>query len=181
MGIHLLDSSAVEKELSEDRVTEADRATYLTLAWIISVLIGYSTLTYSNVSRTWLGLFEGLSLVIIIVWGFWYAFVSNGGKRGRDFVARFACLLVPASIKANIVVWGAYYVLGWGFRWSVQRLSFPSEESADLFASIAHRLPVAMTYLANVASQVGVFWIIARHLRRISQYASEVSKTHGRI
>jgi hypothetical protein len=172
MRIHLLNSGAIAKELSEDQLDERARATYLTLAWIISVVIGYSTLTYSNISRTWLGFFECISLVAVIVWGFWYAFASNGGKDGRDFLARFTCLLVPASIKANIIVWGLYYLLGWGFQASVPRLSFPSKESADLFVRITPHLPAAMTYLASLGSQVVLFAIVGRHLKRIRRAVS---------
>lgn len=116
-----------------------------------------------------------MSLVAVIVWGFWYAFASNGGKGGRDFVGRFTCLLVPASIKANIIVWVLYYLLGWGFQASLPRLSFPSKESADWFITISSYLPSAMTYLASISSQVVLFAIVARHLKRICRvgYAAE--------
>ena len=172
MRVHFFNSNAVEKELSENRLDERARATYLAVAWVISIAIGYSTLTYSNVSRSWFGLGEGLSLVAVICWGFWYTFLGNGGKNGHDFIARFTCLLVPASIKANVLVWAAYYLLSWGFQASVPNLSFPSKESADLFVSIAPYLPAAMTYLANICSQIVVFSIIAGHLKRISRIRS---------
>ncbi|MGH8248745.1 MAG: hypothetical protein ACREUU_20230 [Gammaproteobacteria bacterium] len=169
MRIHLLDSDAVERELVENRLNERARATYLTLAWIISTLIGYSTLIFSNVSRTWMGLLEGVSLVVVITCGFVYTFTSNGGQAGRDFVARFTCLLVPASIKANLIVWVLFYVLGWGYQAMVPKLSFPSKESADLFAQVAPYMPSVMIYVANVAVLILMFTMIARHLQRIGR------------
>jgi hypothetical protein len=76
---------------------------------------------------------------------------------------------VPASIKANLIVWGLFYVLGWGYQAIVPKLSFPSQESADVLARIAPHLPVVMIYVANVAAQIVVFTIIARHLKRIGR------------
>lgn len=166
--IHLFDSGALEKELSENGLEERARATYLALAWIISTLIGYSTLTFSNVSRSWMGLLEGVSLVVVIARGFSYTFASNGGQSGRDFVGRFTCLLVPTSIRANIVVWPLFYALGWSYQAMVPRLSFPSKESADLFVRLAPYVPAVAIFVSNIAVLILVFVLIARHLKRIS-------------
>lgn len=174
MRIHLLDSGAVEKELSENRLDERARATYLTLAWMISVVIGYSTLIFANVGRSWMGLFEGVSLIAVIAWGFAYTFKRNGGQAGRDFVARFTCLLVPVSVKANLIVWVLFYVLGWGYQAIVPKLSFPSQESADLFVRIAPQMPAVMIYVANVLVLILVFIMIAGHLKRIGRAVAQI-------
>ena len=168
MQIHILDSGAVERDLSENRLSEAAKAIYLALGWIIYIAMGYSTLVYSNASRSWIGLLELACVLATAVWGFVYAYKSNGGKNGQDFVVRFTCLLVPASIKTYLFVWGAYYALGWGFRELVPEISFPSQSSADQFINITHYLPVIMTYLAAVASQLVIFLIVARNLKRIN-------------
>lgn len=167
MRIHLLDAGAVAADLSEDRLTEAGRAIYLALGWALYVIVGYSTLIYSNVSRGWPGLLEGLSVLAVSAWGFFYSYSSNGGKEGRDFVVRFTCLLVPAFIKAHLFVWSSYYVLGMGFRAAVPRLSFPSKESADLLLEVSAYLPVVMTYLAVVGTQLVLFTIVANNLKRM--------------
>lgn len=167
MRIHLLDSGAVERELLENRLSETAKAIYLALGWIIYIIAGYSTLIYSNASRSWIGVFEFASVLAVAVWGFVYAYASNGGKNGLHFVVRFTCLLVPASIKAYVFVWGLYYALGWGFRALVSELSFPTQPNADQFIEAIRYLPVAMTYLAAVASQLVLFLIITYHLKRI--------------
>jgi len=167
MRIHLLDSSAVEKEISENRLPETAKAIYLALGWIIYIVAGYSTLIYSNASRSWIGIFEFVSVLAVAVWGFVYTYASNGGKNGLHFVVRFTCLLVPASIKAHVFVWGLYYVLSWGFRALVPEFSFPTQAGADQFIEVTRYLPVATTYLAAVASQLVLFLIIAHHLKRI--------------
>jgi hypothetical protein len=167
MQIHIFDSGAVERDLSANRLSEAAKAIYLALGWIIYVAMGYSTLVYSNASRSWIGLFELACVLTAAVWGFVYAYRSNGGENGQDFVVRFTCLLVPASIKTYLFVWGAYYVLGWGFRELVPELSFPSQLRADQFINVTHYLPVIMTYLASVASQLVVFLIVASNLKRM--------------
>jgi hypothetical protein len=167
MRIHLLDSGAIVRELAENRLPETTRATYLALGWIIYIVTAYSTLIYSNASRSWIGVFEFASVLAVAVWGFVYAYASNGGKDGRDFVVRFTCLLVPASIKAQVFVWGAYYVLGWGFRTLLPEISFSTQVRADQFIEITRYLPVVMTYLATVASQLVLFLIIAHDLKRI--------------
>jgi hypothetical protein len=50
MQIHLLDTRAVEKELLENRLSETSQATYLAVGWIFYIIMGYSTVVYSNAS-----------------------------------------------------------------------------------------------------------------------------------
>ena len=177
MRIHLLDSGATARELAENRLPEPTRAKYLALGWIIYIALAYSTLTYSNASRSWIGVFEFVSVLAVAVWGFIRAYVSNGGKNGRDFVVRFTCLLVPASIKAHMLVWGAYYVLAWGLRALLPELSFSTKAGADRFIEITRYLPIVMTYLAVVVSQLVLFLIIAHHLKRISLPLGDSSRS----
>jgi hypothetical protein len=114
-----------------------------------------------------MGIFEFSSVLAAAIWGFIYAYASNGGKDGRDFIVRFTCLLVPASIRAHLSVWSAYYILESGYRALVPKLSFSTEATADQFIEIGHYLPVVMTYLAAIASQLVLFAIVAHHLKRI--------------
>jgi hypothetical protein len=76
MRIHLLDSGAIVRELAENRLPETTRATYLALGWIIYIVTAYSTLIYSNASRSWIGVFEFASVLAVAVWGFVYAYAQ---------------------------------------------------------------------------------------------------------
>lgn len=145
---------------------------YLALGWILYIVLGYSTIIYSNSSRTWMGFAEFASVLVVATWGLMYAFRSNGGKDGQDFIVRFTCLLLPASVVAHIAVWGTYYVLAWLFQGAVPELSFSTKESAGEFLQASRYLPFAMTYLAAVATQLVIFLIVAHHLKGLRKAVS---------
>lgn len=172
MRVHLLSSRAVARDLSENRLSESDRAMYLALGWILYIVLGYSTIIYSSSSRTWIGFAEFASVLAVAIWGLMYAFRSNGGKDGQDFIVRFTCLLLPASVVTHIAVWGMYYALAWVFQGAVPEMSFSTKEGADRFLEASRYLPFAMTYLAALATQFVIFLIIAHHLKALREAAS---------
>ena len=128
-------------------------------------LVGYSTVVYSNASRTWLGLIEFLVVAVINICGVLYAYRKNGGNNGEQFVVRFTCLLLPVSINVYIVTWGLFHLLAWVFKNSVYGMSFRSEQAADQFIRIVqYDLPWAITLTFVLLTQLFIFARISHHL-----------------
>jgi hypothetical protein len=174
MQIRLWSLWKVERSLVEGRVTEAVSATYLAAGWLAYLAAAYSTLTFSNASRSWLGLAEFAGAVCAAAWGFLYAYQSNGGERGQDFVVRFTCLLLPASIRTQVFVWGTYHLLAMLIGAHLASLTFSSKEAADAFVRAAPYIPVVATYLAVIASQLVLFLVVGRSLKRIREAGQPV-------
>jgi hypothetical protein len=167
--IYLLNSTRLAEDLAENKVTPYQQALYLLLGLVLYTLINYSTLIYSNASRTWIGLAELVCIVAVIVYGVLYAYKRNGGHQGERFVIRFICLFLPVSINVYIVVWGLYYLLGWWFKKAIYQLSFSSQEAADKFIGFVQQdLPWVITLVFVVLTQISIFWRIAHHMERIS-------------
>lgn len=70
MTLHFLRTTKLANELADERVAPTDKAYYMLAGFIFNLVVGYSTFTGANVSRTWLGLYEFLLLVVITIYGF---------------------------------------------------------------------------------------------------------------
>jgi hypothetical protein len=136
---------------------------------VFYTVANYSTLIYSNASRTWIGLAEFVCVVAVIVFDVLYAYKRNGGHQGEQFVVRFTCLLLPVSINVYVIAWGPYYLLGWWFKKAIYQLSFSSQEAADQVIRFVQKdLPWAITLVFVVLTQLLIFWRISHHMGRIS-------------
>jgi hypothetical protein len=156
-------------------VTQATQSLYLLCGWLFYALAGYSTLVYSNASRTWHGLFEFLIIAVIGIFGVLYAYKKNGGDDGEQFVVRFTCLLLPVSVNVYVVLWGLFHLLAWGFKIAIPSMSFSSEQAANQFIRIVqHDLPWAITFAFVVLTQLFIFLRISHHLAAISR--KEITK-----
>lgn len=70
MKLHIFSARKVVQDLSRDEISHEHRAYYLLAGFVFSLIIGYCTLTGTNASRTWLGFYEFLILLLITVYGF---------------------------------------------------------------------------------------------------------------
>jgi len=163
--IYLVDARALAIGLADGTVTAREKMTYLICGWIFFTLSSYSTLTFSNASRTWPGLIEGVSVILISIWGIRRAYQANGGDCGSEFVTRFTCLLFPVSVKVYLIVWSLYYLLAWPVRTVFPKLTFESEPTAELVGWFAqYHLPWVVTIVAVCVAQALILTIIAKHL-----------------
>jgi hypothetical protein len=175
MRIHLLDSRAVAEELAFNSIRPNLQLRYLMIGWIFYVLTGYSTVIFTNASRSWIGFLEGSIAVVVSVFGFFYSDRSNGGDGGDHFIVRFTCLLLPALLKAHIVVWGLYYLGGWAFQALIPKITFSSEVQAKRMIELIQHMPVIMTLVAAISTQVYVFLDVAHYLRKTCILSTEQS------
>jgi hypothetical protein len=170
MPIHVLNSRRVAEELKRDAVTSREQVLYLLAGWVFYLALSYSTLIYSNISRTWIGAVEFVCVAIVSVVGFFYAYKTNGGEKGREFVVRFTCLLLPVSVQVYVLVWAFYYLFAWWFSQLLPNLSFASQASANQFIWFAQViLPPTVTLVFIALTQIIIFWKVANHIRWIAR------------
>ena len=84
MKFHLFSATNLVEDLAHERVSQRDRAYYMLAGFFFSIVLGYSTLTFSNAGRTWLGLYEFLLLVVTTVLGFERCYTASNGDKIRD-------------------------------------------------------------------------------------------------
>ena len=168
--IRVSKTSSLAQELADGTVPQATQALYLLCGWLFYALAGYSTLVYSNASKTWLGLFEFLVIAVIGIFGVLYAYKMNGGGEGKQFVVRFTCLLLPVSVNVYVIMWSLYHLLAWGFKTAIPSMSFTSEQAANQFIRIVqHDLPWVITFAFVALTQLFIFLRISHHLAVISR------------
>src|SRR5947207_10626556 len=108
--MYFLATNRLVEDLAHKRVSPRDKAYYLLAGFLISLVVGYSTLSFANQGRDWLGALEFVMLTIITLIGLQRSFEAGGADSNPDFVAEFTCLSVPLSIKITFVVWGVYWL-----------------------------------------------------------------------
>ena len=165
--MHVLNTRRLAEDLAHGRVSTRDKAYYLLLGWVLWIVIGYSTLVFSNASRSWLGLFEAFMIIVIAVFGVQTCYEASGGDDNRSFVVDFTCLLVPLTIKVYAVVWGLYWLFVWGY-YATTSASYESEGAARLVAMLSRHAGYLATLAAVLATQAALFLRMRVHIAAIA-------------
>ena len=167
--MYVLDTRRLAEDLAYGRVSNRDKAYYLLVGWVLYSAIGYSTLVFSNQSRTWLGAFEAFMIVVIAVIGVQSCYEASGGDNNDNFVVDFTCLLVPLTIKIYVVVWGLYWLAAWGYHAvAVTGVAYDSEDAARFVFFISRHAGYLATLFAVLATQAALFLRMRIHVASIA-------------
>ncbi len=167
MTLHFLSAAKLAEDLAHERLSSREKAYYMLAGFIFSLIVSYSTLTGTNASRTWLGLYEFLLLLVITVYGFERCYSASNGDNNPSFLPDFVCLSLPVGVTTTLAAWGIYWG-GWQlYRHIVLAMSFESQQAAKTIAWISNELPWLTVLLAMVVS-TGFFYLrMISHLTRI--------------
>jgi hypothetical protein len=165
--MHLLHTRRLAEDLAHGRVSTRDKAYYLLVGWVLWIVIGYSTLVFSNAGRNWLGLFEAFMIIVIAVYGVQSCYEAGGGDENPSFVVDFTCLLVPLTIKVYVVVWGLYWLFVWGY-YAMASASYESEGTVRLVTFLSRHAGYLATLAAVLASQAALFLRMRIHMASIA-------------
>jgi hypothetical protein len=170
MTLYFYSVSKLVEDLAHERLSPRDKAYYMLAGSIFSLLVGYSTLTMSNASRSWLGIYEFLLLVVTTVYGFERCYRASNGDGSKSFISDFICLSLPVGVTTTIVAWGIYWG-GWQlYRRIVLSASFESEQVVKTIVWLNNELPWA-TVLITMVLFNGIFYFrLASHLKRIKMF-----------
>jgi hypothetical protein len=149
--IHVLRTSKLVQDLARDRVSTRDKAYYLLAGFLFYIAIGYSTLTFANSGRNWLGLYECCLVLVITILGIQRCYEAGGGDENKQFVVDFTCLSLPVSIKVNIAVWGLYWLFAFAYRRMPDVLSDPSEHTREAIWFLSQHVGWFVILLAVLA------------------------------
>ena len=171
--MYFLATERLVQDLAHKRVSPRDKAYYLLAGFVIPLVFSYSTLTFANQGRDWLGAFEFLMLTVITIIGMQRSFEAGGADSNPDFVAEFTCLSVPLSIKINFVVWGLYWLFTLSLRASLPRVSLEDPETARRIYVLGN----TAAWLAAVF--VNLVWTLTFFIRMRIHMASIVRLREG--
>jgi hypothetical protein len=173
MRLHFLSAAKLSEDLVQERLSLRDKAYYVLGGSIFGIILSYSTLTFANASRTWLGLYELLLLLFITVYGFERCYNASSGDNNKSFISDFVCLAVPISVTTTIVAWGVYWGGWYLYQHVVTAISFESQHAAKLLLWINNELPWP-TVLITVVVSNGIFYLrMATYLKRIAACRSQ--------
>ena len=170
MKLHFLSAAKLSADLAQEHLTPRDKAYYMLAGSIFGIILSYSTLTLGNSSRTWLGLFEFLLLLLITAYGFERCYNASNGDNNKSFISDFVCLALPISVTTTIVAWGIYWGGWYLYQYVVTVISFESQPSAKLLVWINNELPWP-TALITVLVSNGIFYMrMAKYLKKIAAH-----------
>jgi hypothetical protein len=168
--VYLLNTRKLVEDLAANRVSPLDKVYYLLVGWVLYSAIGYSTLTFANVGRHWLGLFEFFMITVVAVLGMQRCYEVSGGDQNHHFVVDFTCLLVPLTIKVWVVVWGLYWLFAWPYNAIVgPDAVYSTEESARTAFFLSRHAGWLATLAAAIGCQVGLFWRMRVHMSALTE------------
>jgi len=167
--MYFLATKRLVEDLAHERVSPRDKAYYLLAGFVISLVIGYSTLTFANQGRDWLGAFEFLMLTVISVIGVQRSFEAGGGDSNPDFVAEFTCLSVPLSIKIAFVVWGLYWLFTLSLRALLPQLAVEDADTARRIFVLGNTAAWLAAVFVNLAWTLAFFIRMRIHLASIAK------------
>jgi len=157
--MHVLNTRRLVEDLAANRVSNLYKAYYLLAGWVLYSAIGYSTLTFANNGRHWLGLFEFFMITIVAVLGMQRCYEASGGDEDAHFVIDFICLLLPLTIKIWVVVWGLYWIFAWPYNAMVgPDAVYSTEETARTAFFLSRHAGWLATLAAVIGCQVALFW-----------------------
>jgi hypothetical protein len=162
MVLRLFNAKKLALELGRGEIRAREKGYYLFASFVIWLLISVSGFTTVSPLWSWMSLIETVSLIIVYVLGFSYAYDAAGGDNNPDFVAQFSCLYVPVSLTTVAVVWAVYWALVFGFRESIMALSDSHFQFAVNLSRIGSDLFGALVLLAVLLVQAVVFYRITK-------------------
>lgn len=157
MKLHIFSARKVVQDLSRDEISHEHRAYYLLAGFVFSLIIGHCTLTGTNASRTWLGFYEFLILLLITVYGFSKCYFVANGNTNSLFVSDFICISLPVGVTTTFWAWLGYWGGWWIFHQIFLSQSFDSLNSAKMVVWINNELPWFSIIITMVAS-TGFFY-----------------------
>lgn len=167
MALHFISAGKLVEDLAHGHLSTRDRAYYMLAGFIFSLIAGYSTLIGTNASRTWLGLYEFLLLVVTTVYGFERCYSASNGDDNSSFISDFVCLSLPVGVTTALAAWGIYWG-GWLlYQHIVLTIPFESQQTAKTIAWVNNELPWLTVFLAMVLSNVVFYLRMISHLKRI--------------
>jgi hypothetical protein len=173
MKLYFLSVAKLSEDLAQERLPLRDKAYYMLGGSIFAIILSYSTLTFGNSGRTWLGLYEFLLLILITVYGFERCYDASNGDNNKSFISDFVCLALPISVTTTIVAWGVYWGGWYLYQHVVTAISFESQHATKLLVWINNELPWP-TVLITVVVSNGIFYIrMAKYLKRIAARRSQ--------
>jgi hypothetical protein len=162
--MRILSSKKMVGALAKRELTPRSIAYYMLLGTIFNLIVGYSTLTGSNASRTWLGLYECAILSVLTIYGFERCYAAADGENCGSFVTDFVCLSIPIGISTLFFTWLGYWIFWTAFGYVVREVSFGSESSAHAMLLLNAQLPWFSVFVAMLASTFLFHWRLSVHL-----------------
>ena len=168
MTLHFWSAAKLADDLGHERLSQSTKAYYMLAGFAFSILVGYTPLTFTNSGHVWLGMYEGLFVLAITVYGFERCYTAAGGNNNTSFISDFMCLALPVAIKTTFICWGIY----WGGWYMLQHLlvstSFESQRAIKIVKFIYNDL-ARLTVLGTVVASNAIYYLsIASHLKRIA-------------
>lgn len=167
MTLHFLSAARLAEELASGKLSVRRKANYMLAGFIFNLIVGYSTLTGTNASRTWLGGYEFILLLVITIYGFERCYRASNGDSNQSFISDFVCLSLPVGVTTTLASWGAYWG-GWQlYQRVVLAMSFESEKTANILVWINNELPWIAVLLAMILSTCFFYFRMIAHLTKI--------------
>ncbi|MEO8385865.1 MAG: hypothetical protein ABI583_11530 [Betaproteobacteria bacterium] len=173
--MNYLDTDKLVRDLATNKLSEYEKTKYVWAGWILFSFLGYSTVTFANVGRTWLGGFEFFILTIVTTWGVSRCFDKGNGNESKTFVVDFACLTVAVAIRVYFAIWGLFWLTGYMFRAWVHS-TIPSDVSTpDWLSRLGTGLPWLPIFLAVTSAQLLFFIRMAVHFEKLAGFRKDSS------
>lgn len=170
MKLHIFSARKVVQDLADNKISQKYRAYYLLAGLVSSLIIGYCTLVGTNSSRTWLGFYEFLILLLITVYGFSKCYIVSNGDTNGYFVSDFICISLPVLVATTFWTWFAYWAGWWIFHKVFLSQSFDSLNSAKMVVWINNELPWFSILIAMVASTGFFYARMFFHLKALQDF-----------
>lgn len=169
MSIRFLNARKLAHELADGKVSLTDRAHYLLTYLLLFIPIFYLNFALGSAGLGWMGMYEAVALIVVIVIGFVKVFEAGRGESNPHFITQFMCLLVPVTLTSVLYVWGAYWVITWLFGDALLAWSYSSLQITASLYAIGSDLIGLLTLLAVVLTEVVIFTRLVPLMRHVQQ------------
>lgn len=174
MWKHWLAPGLLAAKLGRNEISNREVAYFILGNYLLGTVVYYSGLTWANDAWTALSLWEGLLVIVIVVFGMMHCFDAAGGDGNSRFAAQFSCLSFPIALWTTVVAWGLAWLIHWAYlRWAMTLVS-PNSDFADIYARLAGRFSWFVTMAAIVGAQAMFFVWMKSMLRKVADEIGRV-------
>ena len=168
MWRHWVSPRLLAAKLRREEISNREVAYFMLGNFVLGTAIYYSGLTWANDPWTALSLWEGLLVLVVVVFGMVHCFEAAGGDSNSRFAAQFNCLAFPITLWTSLIAWSLFWMLTWAYRRWATSLVSPNSDMADVYVHVLGRFGWLVTTIAVVGAQIMFFLWMKRMLRVIA-------------